>query len=44
MGNRLPEQIVNVSIIKFKLGHGFSRCFFVWILLWLDLGSPNELG
>jgi hypothetical protein len=42
MGNRLPNQIVNVGIIKFNLGHGLSRCFCVWFLLWLELGSPNE--
>jgi hypothetical protein len=43
VGNRPPNQIGYVGIIKFRLNHGFSHCFYVLVLLCIRMSSPNEL-
>ena len=40
----LPNQIIDVSVIKKNVGHGASLFGFLYGLLWRILGSPNELS
>ena len=40
----LPNQVIDVSVIKNNVGHGASLFGCLYGLLWRVLGSPNELS